>query len=158
MRCLLLYRYAHTALSALCLNFYRSSDAVCIVYGVFLFLFEIAMCRTEAEQCNADEQRRRRQTYRVDRHNGSEGRILRKYKVYPEYAYTAYADGRENGGYERDSEAAHIAGEHLVQHTEYICGEEIDQAGVAYLDDLGIAVEDRQQEAPRQQDYSDGNR
>lgn len=69
----------------------------------------------------------------------------------PRDADAADAEHREHGGHERMPEAAQIAGQHLIDHGERIRHKNIDKARIADGDDLGVAVEQREQEVTGQQ-------
>lgn len=75
-----------------------------------------------------------------------EGRIFREGCVYPGNSYAADPKDGQDRGDEGDTKASQITGHDLIKHAENIGGENHDQPRVSKIDDLGITVEEGEQE------------
>ena len=103
-----------------------------------------------AEQYRYDHKERRgAQADGVDHHDVRKGAEVREHAEHPVEADAADADHGDEGGRERDTKAAQVARHVFVEHAKGVRREDRTYADIADRDDVGIAVEQRQDLAPQ---------
>lgn len=80
---------------------------------------------------------------------------MREHAEHPIEADAADADHGDEGGRERDTKAAQVAGHVFVEHAKGVRREDRTHADIADRDDVGIAVEQRQDLAPQADNNDD---
>lgn len=112
--------------------------------------------RTATHHGYQHEKCRDRKTDRKCHHNGSEGSVLRKNKVYPAKPDSADTEHGQSGRKERYSEASQITGQYLIEKAEDMSRHQKSQPRISDRDNFGILVEDRQQGFAEKQDEDNG--
>ena len=80
---------------------------------------------------------------------------MREHAEYPIEADAADTDHGDEGGHERDAKAAQVAGHVFIEHAKGVRREDRTHADIADRDDVGIAVEQRQNLAPQADNNDD---
>ena len=114
--------------------------------------------RPENQHRDADEQGGGGQTDGVDVHNSGKCPGQREDAEDPEDTHPADTQDDQQGGHQGDAKAAEVAGHDLVEHTKDVGSKDDEQSRIADVDDLGVWVEQRQNEFSGKENDKNGGR